>query len=272
MEELERSIGEEDAALVRAFYDRPRFRGAATALPHDVQVEHERIFKSEVDKLLRLNPAHVTKSTAAETAAGDGIVGRATPRLHGSCGADSGKSSTKINADGSATPITASIASEEIVEEDKEEWKCGGIAPGVERLVDLFGTDERDRLLPAKFASMVGRMGPKERGMVAWTDHCACLPRHSASREEVTASVRAAEELLRSLIGAAGSGDWRGCPGVVTVARSEGDGYVPSEMVAFGEGEVLAMLARLFGDGDERVQGATGLEVLYDEGVERALP
>lgn len=273
MEELERSIGAEDAAVVRAFYERPRFRGAATPLPHDVQVEHERIFKSEVDILLRRDPAHVeTESAAVATEAGDEVVGRSTARLHSS---DSDKSSSERNVDSSAMPMTASIAFEEKGEEDegeeKEEGRCREIAPGVKRLVDLFGPDEQDCLLPAKFASMVGRMGPKERDMVAWTDHCACLPRHSATREEVTASVRAAEDLLRSLVGAAGSGDWRGRPGVVTVARSEGDGYVPTEMVAFVEGEVLAMLARLFGDGNERVEGATGLEVLYEEGMERAL-
>lgn len=266
MEELERSIGAEDAAVVRAFYERPRFRGAATSLPHDVQVEHERIFKSEVDILLRRNSAHVeTESAAVATAAGDGVAERSTPRLHSS---DSDKSSAERNADSSVMPIAAPVASKG---EEEEEGKCGENAPGVKRLVDLFGPDEQDCLLPAKFASMVGRMGPKERDMVAWTDHCACLPRHSATREEVTASVRAAEDLLRSLVGAAGSGDWRGRPGVVTVARSEGDGYVPTEMVAFVEGEVLAMLARLFGDGNERVEGATGLEVLYEEGMERAL-
>ena len=283
MEELERSIGEEDAALVRAFYERPRFRGAATPLPHDVQVEHERIFKSEVDKLLRLNPAHVeAESVADATESGGGAAGCSTPRLHSSCGADSGNLSAERTADGSAMPIAPSIASEEKrdeeaiasekkgeEEEEEEEGKCEGVAPEVKRLVDLFGPDEQDCLLPAKFVSMVGRMGLKAREMVAWTDHCACLPRHSSSREEVAASVRAAEDLLRSLVGAAGGGDWCGRPGVVTVARSEGDGYVPTDMVAFVEGEVLAMLARLFGDGSERVVGATGLEVLYEEGVER---
>lgn len=270
MEELERSIGEEDAALVRAFYERPRFRGAATSLPHDVQVEHERIFKSEVDKLLRLNPAHVeAESVADATESEDGTVGCSTPRLHSSCGADSGKLSGERIADGSAMPIATSRACED--KGGEEEGKFEGIAPGVERLVDLFGPDEQDCLLPAKFASMVGRMGPKERDMVAWTDHCACLPRHSSSREEVAASVRAAEDLLRSLVGAAGGGDWCERPGVVTVARSEGDGYVPTDMVAFVEGEVLAMLARLFGDSSERVKGATGLEVLYEEGMERVL-
>lgn len=276
MEELERSIGKEDAALIRAFYERPCFRGAATTLPHDVQVEQERIFKSEVDRLLRLHPAHVeTEPAAAVTAAEGEDMGCSTARLHTKSGADSGNSSAERNSDDSATPMTATIALEdkggEGGEEKEEDEKCEGIAPGVKRLVDLFGPDEQDRLLPVKFASMMCRMGPKERDMVAWTDHCACLPRHTATREEVTASVRAAEDLLRSLIGAAGSGDWRGRPGVVTVARSEGDGYVPTKMVAFVEGEVLAMLERLFGNGDERVEGATGLEVLYEEGVERVL-
>lgn len=276
MEELERSIGKEDAALVRTFYERPRFRGAATTLPHDVQVEQERIFKSEVDRLLRLNPAHVeAEPAAAVTAANCEDAGRASPRRHTNPSVGRCDSSTERNVADSATPMAATIAPEEKGGEGGEEKNggenCGGIALGVKRLVDLFGPGEQDRLLPVKFASMMYRMGPKERDMVAWTDHCACLPRHTATREEVTASVRAAEDLLRSLIGAGGSGDWRGRPGVVTVARSEGDGYVPKEMVAFVEGEVLAMLERLFGNGDERVEGATGLEVLYDEGVERAL-
>ena len=60
---------------------------------------------------------------------------------------------------------------------------------------------------------------------------------------------------------------------MITVARSEGDGYVPAEMVAFVERQVLAMLFRLYG-GDQAVEGvASGggdLEVCYEEGLEPA--
>ncbi|CAN0551909.1 unnamed protein product, partial [Ectocarpus sp. 8 AP-2014] len=68
---------------------------------------------------------------------------------------------------------------------------------------------------------------------------CACLPRHLATREEVKGSVRSVEVFLRA--------NWSGRPGVITVARSEEDGYVPASMVAFVEQEVLAMLFRLYG-------------------------
>lgn len=271
MADLETRIGEEDAALVRAFYERPRFRGAATALAHDTQIEHERIFKSEVDRLLRL-PSRETEAereaVAAET--GEAVVGRSMSAIDGSDVVSA--TSSEKNEAGPTTPAGATEPPSGEKEEQEQAERTRGNIRGLQCLAELFDQSGDDRLLAGKFASMVDRMGPEEREMVAWTDHCACLPRYQASREEIGASVRKTERLLRSLMSTTGTGDWIGRPGVVTVARSEGDGYVPSDIVLFVEREVLAMLTRLFGeDGDERVDGVVrGLEVCYEEGLKSA--
>lgn len=252
MAELELLVGKEDAALVRAFFERPLFRGASTELPHELQLEHERIFRSEVDRLLCVSTSATTEAAApvvvtqATRVVTDGLSNntKSAEGVHGDCAND-----VKPRAN-------IPVRSTERVE-------------GLQRLRALFdeGSAE-DRLLADRFASMVGRMGPKEREMVAWTDHCACLPRYLATQEEVHAAVQKAEGLIRSLMmRAASSGvreGWGGRPGVVTIARSEHDGYVPADMAAFVEGEVLAMLKRLF---DNEGSGG-GLEVVYDEGLE----
>lgn len=276
IEELEKHIGKENAALVHAFFERPLFRGSSTKLPHDVQVEHEFIFKTEVERLLAMEGGeHSTSQVSDEKVVG---VSRAfiaqsviVPAVHGTHG-------------GGSTTLTGSvIGSTRCGKEEaktRDEREESGELPGLQRLMSVFSNTEENRLLVAKFAVMVGCMGPKERALIAWTDHCACLPRHLANREQVLASVKSVERLLRDVTEEKGGskGDWRGRPGVVTVARSEGDGYVPSHMVGFVEGEVLTMLARLFDtvDGDAengRTKGtACGgrFEVVYEEGLERA--
>lgn len=267
MTELESLIGKEDAALVRAFYERPRFRGADTALPHDLQVEHERTFKSEVDRLLRVSTREIgAGSTAVSTEMRGAMVDSSTSSLGGSVaetlGGPGTTSPTGNKADSSPMVTDATVTVEgDII--DETVGKVGGL----QRLTELFAPDGEDSLLASRFVSMVGRMGPIEREVVAWTDHCACLPRYSATQDEVRASVRTAERLLRLRMGTTGSSDWSGRPGVITVARSERDGYVPSDMVTFVEGEVLAMLKRLFDDGHERAQEGSGMEVVYEEGL-----
>lgn len=174
------------------------------------------------------------------------------------------------------------IRPEKMDHEDHQKPEKGTL--GLQRLAELFSPDGDDRLLVGEFASIVGRIGRDGREKVAWTDHCACLPRYMATREEIEASVRKVEVFLRSLLlgSAAGAtsnrGDgvgWNGRPGVITVARSEEDGYVPAEMVAFVEREVLSMLNRLYADGGNQgargEMGSFGLEVCYDDGLEPAV-
>lgn len=321
MAELEGHIGKEDAALVRDFYEKPRFRGAATLLPHSVQLEHERIFKTEVNRLLQSTSTTTEKKDSDVSGAKYGICGAenaeiksaaeetgpgfaaavksstttAVPSLSEDNGARAGIT-TNRGGENVATGLLALIGSEADDEKEEEiedhvDGSSSRAADGVwglRRLEELFDPDGEDRRLPGQFASIIGRIGQKGREKVGWTDHCACLPRHLATHQEVKASVRTVEAFLRSLLlgGAAAAAGrssssssivgWNGRPGVITVARSEDDGYVPTEMVAFIEREVLAMLFRLYGDGDGdkneregRVVGGGGLEVYYEEGLEQ---
>lgn len=224
MEELESQIGKTDASLVRAFYERPLFRGANTNLPHSMQLEHERIFKEEVTALLGVD---------------DGVEG-------GNNAAEATKLVAEVQPDRAASTAVSG---------DRVEVR-------VQRLRALFDVHSDDNLLPGQFASLVSHLGPKERKLVAWTDHCACLPRYLAGREEVRATVFRTEDILRSVMQT--GGDWEGFPGVVTIARSEADGYVPPDIVGFVEEQVLAMLKRLF-----TAEGSRGFEVVYDDGLER---
>lgn len=287
--ELEDHIGKRDAAVVRDFYERPRFRGAATPLPHETQLEHERIFKTEVDRILGIageesangaeRPAANTKREAERAIAAGG------PASKGLAGGPPGALSRRFPQEGVVGGSTT--VSEEA--DTREEVDGGdGIGAseevcGLRRLTELFDPDGEDRLLAGKFASIIGRIGREGRQKVAWADHCACLPRHLATREEVKGSVRSVEAFLRSLLeggttatsssSSSRSANCSGRPGVITVARSEEDGYVPASMVAFVEQEVLAMLFRLYGgDGTGGVVGGCGggLEVCYDDGLEPA--
>lgn len=270
--ELEALIGAEDSALVRAFYEKPRFRGAATVLPHDVQIEHERIFKTEVDKLLGLEADGADSDlTAAGAVTENGVVqGRTSPSPPKSIVTERVSSAAQNVGSSSASREKQRGVVAEANEAEKKRQEDAEKKRGLQRLTDLFSPNEQDRLLVRRFASLVDRIGPKGRDMVAWTDHCACLPRYSATREEVSAAVRRAERLLRSVTGTVGKcwGEWTGRPGLVTVARSEGDGYVPAEMCAFVEVEVLGMLRRLYDDGGGKTECGSGLDVLYDEGLE----
>eukprot|EP00903_Cladosiphon_okamuranus_P005416 g5402.t2 len=285
MAELEEHIGKGDAAVVRDFYEKPTFRGAGTPLPHATQLEHERIFKAEVDRLLRLPSPEKGEASPGDSkseegqksvSASSGLI--AVPEENGDYGP--GAAARRTPGGSIADAYVAPVRSEEVDDKDSSTL-------GLQRLAELFDPDGDDRLLVGKFASIVGRIGREGREKVAWTDHCACLPRHLAARDEVESSVRAVEAFLRSLLAdgeattAGGSGGgtgsnisssvWSGRPGVITVARSEDDGYVPAEMVAFVEREVLAMLNRLYGgnQGVERAGlGCGDLEVCYEEGLE----
>lgn len=264
------------------------FRGAATSLPHGTQLEHERIFKTEVDRLLQAGSSeHEGAGRAAQPGAELADENESLNTSRGSTRAlpESNNSSDGPDAESKRDPgenvvgdSIALIRSEEVDHEDHR--VAGGEALGLQRLAELFCPDGDDRLLVGEFASIVGRIGREGREKVAWTDHCACLPRYLANREEIGASVRKVEAFLRSLLlgGAAvtssniGGAGWRGQPGVITVARSEEDGYVPAEMLAFVEGEVLAMLNRLYGAGGYPRAGgkvgSCGLEVCYEDGLE----
>lgn len=288
MAELEDYIGKEDAAVVRDFYEKPTFRGAGTSLPHATQLEHERIFKTEVDRLLRLTSPEREETSKGSDKPGEGLGSVATSTgltagLEENGGGGLGAEDRQRQGGGIADGSIASIRSEEVDGEDSSSNGEGALR--LQRLADLFDPDGEDRLLAGKFSSIVGRIGQEGREKVAWTDHCACLPRYLATRREVEASVRAVESFLRSLLVDAAAGTtggsggisssssssvWKGRPGVITVARSEDDGYVPAEMVAFVEREVLAMLNRLYG-GNQAVEGVVlgsdGLEVCYDEGL-----
>lgn len=285
MAELENYIGKEDAAVVRDFYEKPTFRGAGTPLPHATQLEHERIFKTEVDRLLRSTSPEKEKASKGtsdpvegeeSTVTSSGLAAVVEEKTDDGPGAEHRQCPGEVIDDGAIV----SIPSEEVDEEDRTSSGEGML--GLQGLAELFDSDGEDRLLAGKFASIVGRIGREGREKVAWTDHCACLPRYLATHNEVKASVRAVETLLRSLLvdGAAAttSGDssgtaWKGPPGVITVARSEDDGYVPTEMVAFVEREVLAMLNRLYGGNQALggvVLGGDDLEVCYEEGLEPA--
>lgn len=330
MAELEGHIGKEDAALVRDFYEKPRFRGAATSLPHSTQLDHERIFRTEVNRLLRTTSTTAGKedvavggtegdvggaenpdaAPAADVRSGSAVAMGDSTAAAVSLGSDGGpraESSTRCPRENAANGMVASIGSEEEEagkEEDEADHRedtssssrtADGVFCVLDRLEELFEPDGEDRRLPRRFASIVDRIGREGRETVAWTDHCACLPRYLATHQEVEASVRTVEAFLRSLLlkGATAATDgststssnssnnscsivgWNGRPGVITVARSEEDGYVPTEMVAFIEREVLAMLFRLYGDedGDNNPQeggvvGGGSLEVCYEEGLE----
>lgn len=313
MAELEGHIGKDDAALVRDFYEKPRFRGAATSLPHAEQMEHERIFRTEVDRLLCLGgavgEAAITGGTLQPSmgptengkgAAGDRRCLTALTWDDHDADADSSRdrrpgseSKGRPGEDSdSSVLVAASAVSEEAGKKELNDdgaWTAGEGDRGLRRLAGLFDPDWEDRSLPQRFASMIGRMGRKEREIVAWADHCSCLPRYLATREEVKHSVQRVETFLRSLLLGDGGGNvgsirttnagWRGPPGVITAARSAGDGYVPKDVVAFVEREVLAMLFRLYGGGDghevvemDGVAGgsAGGLEVFYEDGLEPA--
>ncbi|CAB1112806.1 unnamed protein product [Ectocarpus sp. CCAP 1310/34] len=286
--ELEDHIGKRDAAVVRDFFEKPRFRGAATPLPHETQLEHERIFKTEVDRLLgaaREDSANGAEQPSADTKGeAERAIAAGCPAskdlVEGSPGAArSRRFPGEVVVDGS-TPV-----SEEVDTREEADGGGGGSGAseeirGLRRLTELFDPDGEDRLLAGKFASVVGRIGREGRQKVAWADHCACLPRHLATREEVKSSVQSVEAFLRSLLeggtaatnssSSSSSANWSRRPGVITVARSEEDGYVPANMVAFVEQEVLAMLFRLYGgDGAEGVAGCGGgLEVCYEDGLE----
>lgn len=242
MVELESLIGKDRAALVCAFYEKPLFRGAGTKLSHKTQLEHERIFRQEVARLLG------TTST-------DGTM----------CGHTSMKSVHKEISNSRGHTMAGSENSAPVSPpasgrvEKREIGVSSGIR-GIEYLTALFDQDlESDRSLAERFATMLADMEPEQRSVIAWADHCTCLPRHLATVEEISAAVSKAEELLGSVMGKGLEGGWGGRPGVVTVARSEEDGYVPATDAAFVERQVLAMLERVFGD---------ELEVLYDEGIE----
>lgn len=315
MAELEGHIGKEDAALVREFYEKPLFRGATTSLPHSTQLEHEHIFKTEVNRLLRLTSTTPGKedddiggadkpeveSAIEKTRPGSVVaVGGPTTALpldSEDDGARAGSTFQQCPGEDITNGLVASIGSEENGakeeegvdhREDSSSSRAADGVCGLQRLEELFDPDGGDRRLPGQFASIVGRIGREGREKVAWTDHCACLPRYLATHQEVEASVRTVEAFLRSLLlggavaatGSSGGGSssifgWNGRPGVITVARSEDDGYVPTEIVAFIEREVLAMLFRLYGDGGGEnnqpkgtVVGGAGLEVCYEEGLE----
>eukprot|EP00752_Nemacystus_decipiens_P001807 g1745.t2 len=283
--ELEDCIGKEDAGTVRDFYEKPTFRGAGTPLPHATQLEHERIFKAEVDRLLRSIPpqkeeaAQGTGTRAGEEPALPSSGSAALHEEHGGDGPAAGD--RQCPGRGIADALMSSTSrSQEVDEEDSN---------GLHRLAELFDPSGEDQLLAGKFAAIVGRIGREGREKVAWTDHCACLPRYLATRDEVEASVRTVEAFLQALLvdgaatttdGGAGRGHsdnssssvWNGRPGVVTVARSEDDGYVPADMVAFVEREVLAMVNRLYGDNQAvgGVEEGDGLEVCYEEGLQPA--
>lgn len=292
MAELEEHIGKEDATVVRGFYEKPTFRGAGTPLPHATQLEHERIFKTEVDRLLQATSPEKGEPSQDDTGEpGKGKEYSVTPNKvtavleKNDDGWSGAADRQQFPAGRVAAGSMAHVDSGEVGDEDNS----GEGALGLQRLAELFDPDGEDRLLVGNFASIVGRIGREGREKVAWTDHCACLPRYLATRKEVEASVRAVETFLRSLLadggaatttdgGGGGGGDssssvWKGRPGVITVARSEDDGYVPTEMVAFVEREVLAMLNRLYGGSqavDGVVLGGDELEVCYEEGLEPA--
>ncbi|CAM9799038.1 unnamed protein product [Ectocarpus sp. 4 AP-2014] len=287
--ELEDHIGKRDAAVVRDFYERPRFRGAATPLPHETQLEHERVFKTEVDRLL--GAAGEESANWAERSAADtkgeaeraiATGGPASKDLaEGSPGAARSRRFPGEVVVGGSTPVPGEADTREEADGGEGGSSASEEVHGLRRLTELFDPDGEDRLLAGKFASVVGRIGREGRQKVAWADHCACLPRHLATREEVKSSVRSVEAFLRSLLeggtaatssGSSSSANWSGRPGVITVARSEEDGYVPASMVAFVEQEVLAMLFRLYGgDGAEGVAGCGGgMEVCYEDGLEPA--
>lgn len=311
MAELEGHIGKEDAALVRDFYEKPRFRGATTSLPHTDQIEHERIFRAEVDRLLRLGGSVEEAGdtgrslqpcpgpTKVETGVEGTGKGLTTPPADGDDARDDSSHDHRPDAEGKGWPweridtndcTEPSAFPEEAGNRElngKEACTAGETSRGLRRLAELFDSDGEDRFLPRRFASIIGRIGRREREMVAWADHCSCLPRHLATREEMKHSVRRVETFLRSLLLGDGDGtvgsasttnaSWRGPPGVITVARSAGDGYVPEDAVAFIEREVLAMLFRLYGGGDGHKMvegfgvegsGSHSLEVFYEDGLE----
>jgi len=287
IKELEDHIGKRDAAVIRDFYGKPSFRGADTSLPHGTQLEHERIFKMEVDQLLQNNSSgHGDAGGAAQPAAETVEEKSSVLALRGATVVlpednDAGLDTESNRHPGEKT-VDDSIPSVRSEEMDQENHRGpGGEALGLQRLTELFSPDGEDRLLVGEFASIVARIGREGREKVAWADHCACLPRYMATREEVEASVQKVEAFLRSLLrGSAaetisngnGGGGWNGRPGVITVARSEEDGYVPAEMVTFVEHEVLSMLNRLYADGGNQRAGgeveSCGLEVCYEDGLE----
>ncbi|CAM9512501.1 unnamed protein product [Hapterophycus canaliculatus] len=311
MAELECHIGKEDATLVRDFYEKPRFRGAATSLPHAEQIEHERVFRTEVDRLLRLGGAveeavddgGSLQPSPGPTGDDEGVkrTGRGLATLTSTSDDDDGSPDHSPDAESKGRPgevigrndcMVASAVSEEAGKKglnDDEECPTGEGCRQLRRLEELFGSDGEDRFLPQRFASTIRRMGRKGRELVAWADHCSCLPRYLATREEVKLSVRRVEAFLQALLLGGGDGtvgststtnaSWRGPPGVITVARSAGDGYVPKDVVEFVEREVLAMLFRLYGGGDghenvevDDVAGGSGgrLGVFYEDGLQPA--
>ncbi|CAM9163847.1 unnamed protein product [Scytosiphon promiscuus] len=304
MAELEGHIGKEDAAVVRDFYEKPRFRGAATSLPHAEQVEHERIFRTEVDRLLRLGgAAEEAGDTGGSLQPSPGPIGdsegvKRTGRdsIKLPSGDEDRRRDYTPDAESKDQPrervyrkdrdVSSAVPAEggERESSDEEARTAEERGRGLRRLTELYDPDQEDRFLPRKFASIIGRVGREERKMVAWADHCSCLPRHLATREEVKHSVGRVEAFLRSLLlggdrGTAGSSTtpsnvkWGGPPGVITLARSAGDGYVPEDIVAFIEREVLGMLVRIYGSGDGHDTAGDGdgsLKVFYEDGLEPA--
>lgn len=278
--ELESSIGTANTSLVRAFYERPLFRGAGTTLPHETQLEHERIFQEEVTRLLGV--VNVSSRQVDNIQSG----GRATAEAEMVNGREMGDGSEMVDAESSdssestgdapnigrcstvsatthtSTGLLSTVDGDFV--KDAIKGDRARMPLGSERLKPLFDQDsESDRVLPERFAAMLSVMAQKERDIIAWVDHCACLPRHLATREEVSSTVSRVEDLLRSVMISERGEEWEGRPGVITVARSDDDGYVPADIAAFVENQVLAMLSRLFGG-----QKGGGLKVLYDEGLQ----
>lgn len=249
MVELEALIGKDHASLVRAFYERPLFRGADTKLPHETQLEHERIFTQEVARLF--DKAGIEEAKTDQTGAIESVQDDAS----------SSQRQTAVESNLSTVSECAAAG-----KSGKKGTDADTSIRELERLSTLYDQDsESDRSLAEQFADLVTNAGSKERDLIAWANHCSCLPRHSATLDEIADAVSRVEELLRSILrnrGAGGNWEVSGRPGVVTVARSGDDGYVPANDAAFVERQVLAMLQRLFGD------ELGGLEIVYDEGLE----
>lgn len=110
-------------------------------------------------------------------------------------------------------------------------------------LLPLYGqdrVDESERLL-ASFFETLARLDEEARALVWWAGPNMDLPHHLSSHDEIERMVAALAEFLIA------SGCRETPPGLVTVAMSTSDEYLPPHQLAFVQSQVLSMLTDVFG-------------------------
>ncbi|CAM9250788.1 unnamed protein product [Chrysoparadoxa australica] len=106
-------------------------------------------------------------------------------------------------------------------------------------LLELYPTRGEGLRVVTALVKLLRCVTDKERKAILYMGHCACLPHHPSTKEEVEGMVSGLEQLLRR--------DGLHRPAIVTIALSAQDGYTPPGVVGHIYSSVIDMLQRLFG-------------------------